>query len=246
MEEQTVKNRWSVLLKFGSKENLKKLQSGQLYMKNLKYYVDLEKNTSDENVGDMYDGQMMIEDVNLSMYTTDNYKFLGPLKGSRISMDLGYSKYPVFCMFKLDDRNYTNEKLEGNKLKERYEFTKEQLQKLPNFGEYVLMIRNNNKFIERINNGFLSKNIEYSKDSVQYYGCNNLKRLQQIQDDNSRIAFWKRQKYAYQQEYRFLAHIEVDDFLSVDIGDISDITQLIKTKDLLNTYLEVNFQEKTK
>ena len=43
MSDKTVKEGWSMLMKFGSEENLKKLQAGQLYMKNLKYYVDLEK-----------------------------------------------------------------------------------------------------------------------------------------------------------------------------------------------------------
>ena len=67
MEERTIENGWSMLLKFGAKENLKKLQAGQFYMKNLQYYVDLEKATSDESIGDMYDGQVMLQDVNLSM-----------------------------------------------------------------------------------------------------------------------------------------------------------------------------------
>ena len=52
MEKKTIENGWSMLMKFGSEENLKKLQKGQLYMKNLQYYVDLEKATDDEDVGD--------------------------------------------------------------------------------------------------------------------------------------------------------------------------------------------------
>ena len=39
MKEKTIQDGWSLLMKFGSEENLKKLQAGQLYMKNLKYYV---------------------------------------------------------------------------------------------------------------------------------------------------------------------------------------------------------------
>lgn len=57
MPDKTVKDGWSMLMKFGSEKNLRKLQAGQLYMKNLKYYVDLEKTTDDEDVGDKYDGQ---------------------------------------------------------------------------------------------------------------------------------------------------------------------------------------------
>lgn len=71
MANKTVKDGWSMLMKFGSETNLKKLQAGQLFMKNLKYYVDLEKLTDDEDVGDKYDGQMMLQDVRISMYTVD-------------------------------------------------------------------------------------------------------------------------------------------------------------------------------
>lgn len=60
MPDKTVKDGWSMLMKFGSEKNLRKLQAGQLYMKNLKYYVDLEKTTDNEDVGDKYDGQIML------------------------------------------------------------------------------------------------------------------------------------------------------------------------------------------
>ena len=53
MTDKTVKDGWLMLMKFGTEENLTKLQSGQLYMKNLKYYVDLEKAKDDEDVGDI-------------------------------------------------------------------------------------------------------------------------------------------------------------------------------------------------
>ena len=36
MKEKTIQDGWSLLMKFGSEENLKKLQAGQFYMKNLK------------------------------------------------------------------------------------------------------------------------------------------------------------------------------------------------------------------
>ena len=57
-----------MLMKFGSEENLNKLRKGQLYMKNLQYYVDLEKTTDDEDVGDKYDGQMVLQDVKITIH----------------------------------------------------------------------------------------------------------------------------------------------------------------------------------
>lgn len=246
MAEKTIKNAWSMLIKLGAEENLKKLQSGELYMKNLQYYVDLEKGASDENVGDMYDGQMLLRDVKISMYSVDTNRFLGQIIAPKASMNLGYLKCPVFCMYMFDYRNHTGEELNGNILKVRYQFTEEQLEKLPNFGTHALIIKNGNEFVDRVKNGLLANNIGYTRDSVQYYACNNLEHLKQVNGDNSRIAFWKRDKYAYQQEYRFLAHTEVDDFLSINIGDISDITELISMDELLNTCLEIEFQVKEK
>lgn len=244
MDEKTVKDGWSMLMKFGSEENLKKLQGGQLYMKNLKYYVDLEKTTDDEDVGDKYDGQMVLQDVKISMYTIDTNEFIAQFDAPAASMNLGYLECPVFCMFMFDFRNHVEEKLEGELLTVKYQFTEEQLAKMPNFGDSVLIIKNGDEFIKRVKKGLLDAGYGFTRDLVQYYGFNNIEHLKQVQKDNSRIAFWKRDKYAYQQEYRILIHDFVDDFLSVNIGDISDITDLLKTDELLNTYVEITFKVK--
>ena len=244
MEDKTVKDGLSMLMKFGSENNLRKLQAGQLYMKNLKYYVDLEKTTDDEDVGDKYDGQMMLQDVKISMYTVDTHEFIAQFDAPSASMNLGYLECPVFCMFMFDYRNHVEENLEGENLTVKYQFTEEQLKKMPNFGDSVLIIKNGDEFVNRVKKGLLEAGYGFSRDHVQYYAFNNVEHLKQIQSDNSRIAFWKRDKYSYQQEYRFLIHDFVDDYLSVDIGDISDITQLLRTEELLNTYLEITFKVK--
>lgn len=244
MNEKTVENAWSILFKFGSEENLRKLQAGQFYMKNLQYYVDLEKATSDEDVGDMYDGQMMLQDVKISMFTTDTHEFIGQFSAPSASFNLGYLKCPVFCMFMMDYRNHVSEKLDGDILTVRYQFTEEQINKMSNFGDSVLVIKNADEFFNRVKKALLSQDIGYSRDLVSYYGFNNVEHMKQIQKDNLRIAFWKRKKYEYQQEYRLVAHTEVDDFLSIEIGDISDISEIVKSEQLLNTYLEVSFSVK--
>lgn len=244
MEDKTVKDGWSMLMKFGSENNLRKLQAGQLYMKNLKYYVDLEKTTDDEDVGDKYDGQMMLQDVKISMYTVDTHEFIAQFDAPSATMNLGYLECPVFCMFMFDYRNHVEENLEGENLTVKYQFTEEQLKKMPNFGDSVLIIKNGDEFVNRVKKGLLEAGYGFSRDHVQYYAFNNVEHLKQIQSDNSRIAFWKRDKYSYQQEYRFLIHDFVDDYLSVEIGDISDITQLLRTEELLNTYLKITFKVK--
>ena len=149
MEKKTIENGWSMLMKFGAEENLKKLQKGQLYMKNLQYYVDLEKTTDDEDVGDKYDGQMVLQDVKITTYDYETGAYVAQMDAPIASMNLGYLQCPVFCMFMFDYRNHVEEELTGDIAKVRYQFTEEQLSRLPNFGSHVLLIKDGNEFVER-------------------------------------------------------------------------------------------------
>ena len=47
-----------------------------------------------------------------------------------------------------DYRNHVDEHLEGDNLTVRYQFTEEQLEKMPNFGDSVLIIKNGNEYIK--------------------------------------------------------------------------------------------------
>lgn len=145
-------------------------------------------------------------------------------------------------MFMFDYRNYVDACLDGDNLTVKYQFTEEQLKKIPHFGEYVLIIKNGDEFFNRVKKGLLDAGYGFTRDYVQYYGFNNIEHLKQVQNNNARIAFWKREKYSYQQEYRLLVHDLVDDHLSVDIGDISDISKLLRTEVFLNTYLKITFK----
>ena len=237
-----IENGWSMLMKFGSEENLKKLQKGQFYTKNLQYYVDLEKASDDDNVGDRYEGQMVLENVQITMYDYETGAFVAQLDAPTASMDLGYLKCPVFCMFMYDYRNHVSEELNGDILKVRYQFTEKQLSKLPEFGSHVLIIKNGNEFVDRVKKGLLREGYGFTRDFVQYHMGNSLEHLQEVAQNDMRIAFWKRDKYDFQQEYRILVHTQVDDSLSVDIGDLSDITDLMKTSDLSKTCFEIGFK----
>ena len=189
-----------------------------------------------------YDGQMVLQDVKITMYDYETGAFVAQMDAPIASMNLGYLKCPVFCMFMFDYRNHVEEELTGDIAKVRYQFTEEQLSRLPNFGSHVLLIKDGNEFVERVKNGLLNAGYGYTRDFVQYHDGNILQHMQEVAKDDMRIAFWKRQKYAYQQEYRILAHAQVEDHLCVDIGDLSDITQLVPTSDLLKTYIEVSFK----
>lgn len=237
--EQT-KNNFFLLTKFSSRKNIEMLQLGKIYMKNLQYYIDLETTTDDEDVGDKYDGLLSLKDVNINMYKVDTKESIARFNASTATMNLGYKKSPVFCMFILDNRNLTMETRNGDELLMRYDFSDEQRDKLIKFGDTVLLITDPKEFFQRMKEGFNKAVAGHTRDRVKYYQGNTKEHLLEVCGDNNRIAFWKRKKYEHQQEYRFLAFdMKVEDHLIIDIGDISDISQLESAEKVLNTFIEV-------
>lgn len=204
INDKTANNEFSMLMKFGTRENLEKLQFGSVYMKNLQYYIDLENSSDDEDVGDKYDGLLPIQDVKISIYTVDTNEFVTQFQSPISTMNLGYNKCPVFCMYMFDNRNNTAETLSGDELTVRYDFSDEQKRKIGRFGDSVLLITNGNEFIARMKKGFLDAGISFSRDVVKYYNGNTLEHMQEIQKDNARIAFWKRKNLHTNKNIVFL------------------------------------------
>ncbi|HAE62925.1 MAG TPA: hypothetical protein DCG38_11440 [Eubacteriaceae bacterium] len=238
-----IEDRFFLLLKFGSRTNLEMLQQGKVYMKNLQFYIDLENATSDEDVGDKYDGLLPIQDVKLSIYTVDSKELITQLAAPVATMNLGYKKSPVFCMFIFDHRNKTAVNINENELIVRLDFSDEQKRRLANFGDSALLITDPDEFFSRMKKGLNNTGISYTRDKVKYYEGNTKEHIEEIQDNETRIGFWKRKKYEYQQEYRFFAFDSaIDDYVIIDIGDLSDISRLESTEVILNTFAEVKYK----
>lgn len=225
----------NLLIKFGEEKNIESLQNGTLYMKNLKYYINREIETGDNTVGDKYDGLFPVNYCDLKFYNSETKEKVFCIPKAKLVFDLGYTMCPTFCMFLFDKINIT----ERNEKCARHEFTEEQREKLKGFGTHALIISNPEEFINRVKKGFLSNNMSVAYDKVNYYNDNELRHKEDIETDNSRIAFWKRDIYSYQQELRFFGfNSKVQDFCKIDIGSLHDISQIIETEHLLNTYAE--------
>lgn len=232
----------ATLIKFGTKSNIKSLQRGCLYMKNLLYYINLEKASSSTSggQGDMFEGQLVQKDVTIVISDLITNTTLAQTKAEWAAIDFGYQKYPVFCMFMLDSRNLVAQKIEGDKIKS-HRFTAGQVNKMQReFGDYALMI-DYPKFIQRVKDGLNSANIEYIEGQVWYYEPNDSDYFKAVHNDHLEAVFWKQKSYAFQQEFRILALKKVNDHLAIDIGDISDISLLFKTQDLLNLQIDFVF-----
>ena len=62
------------LIKFGSEKNMKSLLDGKVFMHNLQYYINLEKEKGDQITGDEYEGKLPVVNVTLSIRNPDTHE----------------------------------------------------------------------------------------------------------------------------------------------------------------------------
>lgn len=230
----------TMFLKFGTQEHLESLQSGHIYMKNLQYYVNCEKETNDDTAGDMYEGHIMQKNVIVVLSDPYTQEHLATIKADTTALNIGYLKNPIFCFFRLDYRNYKGHTEKEDTTRYKYLFYFEQKQKMQKFGEYVLIIHNWSEFYNRLQKALSAQNIGFAQGLVRYYSnYNDYDYQKSISQCNHNVVFWKRAKYSYQQEYRFMLYTQVDDHIILNLEDLRDISTIYKTTDLLNSQIDI-------
>ncbi len=234
------KNIPTMFLKFGTKEHIESLQSGHIYMKNLQYYVNCEKETNDDTAGDMYEGHIMQKNIIAVLSEPYTQEHLATIKADTTALNIGYLRNPIFCLFTLDLRNYKESTIKEDTIQYKYLFSSEQKQEMQKFGEYVLMILNWPEFNIRIKNALLTQHIRFIQGLVRYYSnYNDFDYQKSVSQCNYNVAFWKRAQYSYQQEYRFMLDTQVDDNIIFNLEDLRDISTIYKATDLLNSQIEI-------
>lgn len=237
-----------MLAKFGKEEYMKSLQRGELYCKRLYYYSELEKNTGDRKIGDKNEGKHIMNQCNLLLYDNETGNYLKKYSGVKVEVEINKIKnMPVFCMVGIKASDL--ELLEDNKDTKKYKMNIEELFK--DFKddeewESALIINNHLEFFERINKLCAKKGIVAKRKSINYtdMSINLIDRDLDVEKDIYNIAFWKDNFYKNQFEYRIIfENIEIEDYIKLNIGDISDISQLIK-KDQIRDFFKGEYMVK--
>lgn len=220
--QRTIQVKGIPMIKFQSEDKIDYLRKGKIYLKSLAYYRKREKETGDDTVGDLFeamvhanDGYILIPELGIHEKLTDAL------------IETSFSNCFVFCMLSLEDASKT------------FQFSDEQKEKILGFGDTALLITDRNAFLHRVAvaldrdgikgyHGFINYYDE-TKDHVNYWAS-------LIKNGINHVAFWKRERYAYQQEYRFLIEPPAteNDYYELDIGDISDISVVLSAKEALN------------
>lgn len=103
------------LIKLGKYENLKKLQQGELYFKNLKHYSELEKTTGDSSMGDSLEGLYRTTQGSLELYDSKTGILIST--ATNTTCDIKYKtvyKMPVFCMIGIKNTDLPFEKIDDS------------------------------------------------------------------------------------------------------------------------------------
>lgn len=217
-----------------SKKYAEDFIGGHLYMSTYKSIQNIEKSAKmSEDQEDMVDGaELYCKNTNDKMWKLlpdkdDNWNFSCVDRGSEELGAIGFIVRPrkedeyknMICFYSLLKNNETqsivkpNDKLEGV------------------FGEYCVVITNISEFMTRITKVIdnLSLNVTAQCAFINYI------------DDKDKPAiklnpFEKLKKFSYQNEFRIVVEVpdQKDNLKYFEVGNLSDITHLVSTKDLIN------------
>ncbi|MGG0545415.1 hypothetical protein ABEY63_26450 [Priestia aryabhattai] len=226
------------LLKFT--DHIDSLVRGNLHMNNLQYYIDLEKKTRIRGRGDKFEASQVYTGVQMEMYNGETDELIGTGTSESASILVEENaKTPVFCLFAItaQDLRIVGEN-ETHYITE-LDFPTEELEKMiSEFSEKVVKIIPL-EFFNRVTKTFKEKGYTYKTQLVKYddYSINSSERMDSYQNNSNEVVFWKEDCFKHQNEYRIaIKNRKIDEAIDVNIGDISDITEVLDARDLLDGY----------
>ena len=215
------------LKKFQSKEKIEMFQRGKMYMKSLEWY---RNNAKISAVGDDYEAMLHINEGAIIVMSENESEVISYADLTDTLKSTVHGKDFVFCMFSISPQTKC------------FSFTEEQRNNMLGFGDTALLIENSEEFYNRVRNSMKKEHISLQNaycGRVEYYdeSVDSLQIISSLLKGMHNVAFQKRKKYSYQQEYRILVPYDSqdEDFLELDIGDISDISEIIPAKTILKS-----------
>lgn len=205
-----------ILIKFQEEKYVKDLLNGKIYINRLDYFTKKEEIDGDQVVGDLYENCMVS-----NAYETPSGT---PCK---LILKNNYTVSYAYCLY--------GEYLESNR-----EIVFEQKDRLKTFGDTALCIYNIDEFLRRVEKAASKEKYELVTDWITYYDVEQPNTIEMMENEiaHNTKAFLKRNEYAYQKEFRIVINQSYDengaDHIELNIGSISDISEVIGTEDLLS------------
>lgn len=204
---------------------------GHLYFNSLNFF---KRHEESEVLGqnDYYECCSIYQPESVNVYI-GNLKltdFAGPIS---ISCNHDLLTSNIICFSTIRDDLYYNCK-SFEEAKQNILFPKELL----NYGRYAVAIPQGHLLIKKIECAALKNGFSLYHGLVNYYNYSK----DNVSFKYPKIAFQKRSEFSYQREYRFLLQKtnEEDKPVILEVGDLSDITMVVKSADI-NKMLDISY-----
>jgi len=228
--------------KVADKPRLEEMRKGLIYMNSLAYFSSLEENTSESVRHDPLEkaysrasaGKTEKGDSKLilNISNKDENRVIDLGDDAVVTMEFGEpNNVMIFCMsaFADDGTGIIPGEVNGTiPLDKRF----------LEFGSHILVIRNIGEFANRLNNSISSNpDVYWAEYFHEMYGLVEYKTLNNY---SGHIGLYRKDiKYEWQREFRicFGVHskgLNKKGAFELDIGDISDITEIISVQSLLD------------
>ena len=196
-----------LLFKFSKRAYLADFRDGTLHMNSQQYFSELENTNSVK--GDKFEGTDQIhqpKDIK-SLRIIDNERGTAMEFGSNILagpllINFGHFHYNLFCM-----HTVTNYPEKNTLLVDERNFL---------FGDFFLVITNNQELVNRISSSVKAANLEVLYGPVEYHDASDY--------SGETGPFWKTDIHSYQREFRIVVYPGSSNPIRLSIGSLEDIT----------------------
>lgn len=211
------------------------LLDGDIYMNNLKRYIEMEKESGIKGIGDKFEASHVLSDLTLKMTDPQTGKIITMGTCSQMTFKYnGHERKPIYCMLALH----------GSLLKvidedKEYYYTDIDLSKInvdkiiEEFGNKMVLV-NTIEFERRLTNKLEEEGYSYKTNLVKYddFTMNSANRLDAYRSKGYETLFWKDEYFSNQHEYRVvITNKEIEEPLIINIGDIRDISTVYRVDD---------------
>lgn len=232
-------------VKFIKEKHLKDLLTGNLYMNNIGYFIDLERKEKVKGMGDKREAGFVVKPDKMYVFDTEKNKVISrPVKAEIIKRHEHSPKVPVFCFTKFtaedfvylkENDEYITFKLDiGDDSKRMLEFGDRAVILAPGFREKVIEASKKHDIVAKM------KNVEY-----QTFDEIDKEKERLFEQGSPEMFFWKSEEFSYQREVRLiLPYTFVDDNYIFDVGSLEDST-VMSIGDFFNKSAIIAYKKQT-
>jgi hypothetical protein len=247
LETETPAQHFWLLFKVGSHEHMRAMQRGLIYMNSVAYFAKIESEINSSLRGDpdepllvrIHGGshENLYHQIILEFKNEERIKSFDISEHTKLTLTVPTPENVVIfsCSALSDDVNG----LIYGECDGKVSLDKRFL----GFGSHVLIIRNATEFSNRVSSAIKKTPNLYSSKYFQG-GFGRVKYVDRTGGIETLGLFRKSHNYEWQQEFRFILGarneaLNKQGALELQIGDISDITELIALESLLSSPLKV-------